>query len=224
MNEYKVVSRDAGKIEVRAVTQTTTHKIVDAMAYDDVIPQWAADQIRQQQVSTMMQRGETLTVQLTSASGSAPPPLPSKQRDERKEKMMAKRLMDTLVKQYAPDADTAWAWMRQAHEMGWEWGNHALGGPTASDPLGQRVTKSIATAFSNDAGVYVGICLVGGAVRWGWFRATEWGPRGRDLVLAGDRNHHETPIAAIAEFALLGEGTPMKALPLDDVFGGSWDD
>lgn len=23
---------------------------------------------------------------------------------------------------------------------------------------------------------------------------------------------------------LLGEGTPMKALPLDDVFGGSWDD
>lgn len=132
--------------------------------------------------------------------------------------------MDTLVKQYAPDADTAWNWMRAAHEIGWEWGNHNIGGPSASDPLGQRVSKSIATAFSNDAGVYVGICLVGGLIRWGWFRAEEWGPRGRDLVLAGDRNHHDTPIAAIAEFALLGESTPMKALPLDDVFGGSWDD
>jgi len=139
---------------------------------------------------------------------------------------MAKRLMDTLVKQYAPDADTAWAWMRQAHEMGWEWGNHALGGPTASDPLGQRVTKSIAMAFSNDAGVYVGICLVGGAVRWGWFRATEWGPGGRDLVLAGDRNHHETPIAAIAEFALLGEREHAdEGAAVGRRFRkGSWDD
>lgn len=137
---------------------------------------------------------------------------------------MARKLMDALVIQYAPDADTAWDWMRKAHEMGWEWGNHMLGGVTPSDPLGQRVNKAVATAFSNGDGVYVGICLVGGAVRWGWFRAAEWGPRGRDLVLSGSRSHHETPIAAIAEYALLGESAPKGSEPLDDVFGGSWDD
>ena len=38
------------------------------------------------------------------------------------------------------------------------------------------------------------------------------------------RSHHETPIAAMAEFALLGESAPKGGEPLEDVFGGNWDD
>ena len=218
MGRYKVLSRNSKEVVVEATTATTTHSLLDEMAFDDVIPRWAADSAAGQNVSTQITVGETLTVRMAGLS------LPSQQRDERKEKHMARRLMDTLVRQYAPDADTAWAWMRQAHEMGWEWGNHVLGGPTPKDPLGQRVNNSVATAFSNGAGVYVGICLVGGAVRWGWFRDHEWGPRGRDMVLSGDRSHHETPIAAMAEFALLGESAPKGGAPLEDGFWGSSDD
>ena len=44
------------------------------------------------------------------------------------------------------------------------------------------------------------------------------------MVLSGSRSHHETPIAAMAEFALLGESAPKGGEPLEDVFGGSWDD
>lgn len=192
---------------------------LEEMVYDDVIPQWVADDITSKQGSMDVRAGETLTVPFFGTV-----PLLSQKRDERKEKHMARRLVDTLVKQYAPDADTAWEWMRKAHEMGWEWANHPLGGPNAEYPLGQRVSKTIATAFSNGAGVYVGICLVGGAVRWGWFRGEEWGPKGRDMVLSGSRSHHETPIAAIAEYALLGEGAraPSDGSNLNDVFG-DWD-
>lgn len=202
------------------LSDTTVFDEIARLMSVGAISRSLADHLIQTGVDGPMQAGCTLTI---TASDEDAVRFGWDDEKERKE-VMAKKMMDTLVKQYAPDADTAWSWMRQAHEIGWEWGNHSIGGPSASDPLGQRVSKSIATAFSNDAGVYVGICLIGGAIRWGWFRAAEWGPRGRDLVLSGDRNHHETPIAAIAEYTLIGENTPMKAPPLDDVLGGTWDD
>ena len=201
------------------VKDPTLYRKLDELVRQRALDAAIADNIKATKPDSNLYGGSTLTVHTTDGGL-----LPSLTREERSNKAMAKRLVDTLVKQYAPDADTAWAWMRQAHEIGWEWGNHGIGGPTASDPLGQRVTESIATAFSNDAGVYVGVCLIGGKIRWGWFRAAEWGPRGRDLVIAGDRNHHETPIAAIAEYSLLGESTPMKGVPLDGAFGVTRDD
>jgi hypothetical protein len=33
--------------------------------------------------------------------------------------------MTAITKQYAPDEDFAWAWIRKANEMGWVWGAHA---------------------------------------------------------------------------------------------------
>ena len=217
---YEVTKRSNGRVEVRMKKRISQHALLNEMQGNGELSAEMVKYLIYNNPNAQLSVGDSFTV----TSAPSVPASVSMEIDERSSKAMAKRLMDTLVKQYAPDADTAWAWMRQAHEIGWEWGNHSIGGPSASDPLGQRVSKSIATAFSNDAGVYVGICLVGGAIRWGWFRAAEWGPRGRDLVLSGDRNHHETPIAAIAEYTLIGEKTPMKAPPLDDVFGGTWDD
>ena len=199
-----------------------TYDLLDTLVNDGYLHPDISNRLKTVTADGWVDVGNTLTIDFSAITDEAV--LPSKMRDKRKEQAMARKVMDTLVKQYAPDADTAWDWMRKAHDMGWEWGMHSLGGPTASDPLGQRVNKNIATAFSNGDGVYVGICIVASAVRWGWFRAAEWGPRGRDLVLSGDRLHHETPIAAIAEYALIGEGTPMKKENVDDVFGGSWDD
>ncbi len=212
-------SSTAGKMEMRVKRTIMQHDLLRELQKDGLIAKQMATHIINNNANAQLSVGDHFTIT------SDPTMLPSADVEERSNKKMAKRLMDTLVKQYAPDADTAWAWIRQAHEIGWEWGNHSIGGLWASDLLGQRVTKkALATAFSNDAGVYVGICLVGGMIRWGWFRAEEWGARGRDLVLSGDRNHHDTPIAAIAEYTLIGENTPMKAPPLDDVLGGTWDD
>lgn len=57
-----------------------------------------------------------------------------------------------------------------------------------------------------------------------WFREDEWGRRGKEMVLNGDRAYFDTPIAAIADYQLKGEVEPAKA-DLADVFGGaSWDD
>lgn len=201
------------------VKDTTLYRKLDELVRQRALDAAIADNIKATKPDSNLYGGSTLTVHTTDGGL-----LPSLTREERSNKAMAKRLVYTLVRQYAPDADTAWDWMRKAHEMGWEWGNHMLGGPSASDPLGQRVSKSIATSFTNGAGVYVGIALVSGEVRWGWFRAKEWGPRGRDLVLAGNRSHHPDPISAITEYTLLGEATPKGTEPLDDVFEGQWDD
>ena len=205
---------------MEATANTSTHGLLNEMVYDDIIQQWVADDIMSKQESTDVRAGETLTVQMNGIG-----PLPSQKRDERKEKVMAKRVMDTLVKQYAPDTDTAWDWMRKGHELGWEWNIHSFNGVSHKDPLGQRGSKTMAPAFSNGAGVFVGICIVAGRVCWAWFREEEWGPKGRDMVLSGSRSHHETPIAAIAEYALLGEGAmaPSDGSNLNDVFG-YWDD
>ncbi len=138
-------------------------------------------------------------------------------------KQMGKeRATQSLVKQYAPDEDTAWAWMRQAFEIGWTWGEHSIGKPSPSDPLSNRST--IALSFSNGE-VFVGITLVGGQIRWAWFTAQEWGQRGRDLVLGGHRNHHADPITAITEYTLRDK-TPIQTgdKDLTEVFGGGWDD
>jgi hypothetical protein len=125
----------------------------------------------------------------------------------KEEKMRQDRAVEALTKQYAPDEDTAWQWMRKAHEMGFTWGHNVLqGGPTASDPLGQRSRpkQGIAMSFS-DGSVHVGITLVAGAVRWAWFTDMEWGEDGRSLVLAAKRNHYPDPVAAIADWTLSGQ-------------------
>jgi hypothetical protein len=100
--------------------------------------------------------------------------------------------MTAITKQYAPDEDFAWAWIRKANEMGWVWGAHAHKvGSLAPTPV---------IGFSNGDGVYVGITLFAGKIWWSWFTGEEWGPGGRDLCLSGHRARHETPIAAIAEY------------------------
>ena len=214
---YKVVSRSSTEVEIEALRIASVRSLLESMAADDVIPQWVADQVASQIGGNLARTGERLIVRTSPTSVG----LPSNQRDERKEKEMAVEALDTLVKQYAPSADVAWEWMRKTYEMGWDWGLHRIGGGTAKAPPGQRAA-SVALSFSNGA-VYVGITIVAGEVRWAWFREDEWGTRGKALVLAGDRNHHPDPIAAIADYSLLGEGAPREKDSLNDVFGG-WDD
>lgn len=210
-NKYTVLKDTNERLEVRATQRMTQHSMIHELESDGLLSSEMVEYLIYNNPNAQLSVGDSFTV----TSEPSVPASVSKAREERSKKTMAKRLMDTLVKQYAPDADTAWAWMRQAHEIGWEWGDHSIG---------QRVSKSIATAFSNDAGVYVGICLVGGAIRWGWFRAAEWGRRGKEMVLNGDRAYFDTPIAAIADYQLKGEVEPAKA-DLADVFdGASWDD
>ena len=103
--------------------------------------------------------------------------------------------MEAISKQYAPDEDTAWVWMRKANDAGWTWGMHGHRVP------GAQATTSI-VGFSNGDGVYVGITIFAGKVWWSWFTGEEWGPGGRALCLSGHRARHETPIAAIAEYEL----------------------
>lgn len=218
MSRYKVLSRNRDSVTVEATANTSTHGLLNEMVYDDIIQQWVADDIMSKQESMDVRAMDTLTFQMNGSG-----PLPSQQRDERKEKAMAKRVMDTLVKQYAPDTDTAWDWMRKGHELGWEWNLHSFNGVSVKDPLGQRGSKTMAPAFSNGAGVFVGICIVAGRVCWAWFREEEWGAPGRELVLSGNRNHFPDPVAAITDYSLLGEGAPREKDSLNDVFGG-WDD
>ncbi len=107
--------------------------------------------------------------------------------------------MTAITKQYAPDEDSAWAWIRKANEAGWVWGAHAHKvGPQAPTPV---------IGFYNGGGVYVGITLFAGKIWWAWFTGEEWGPKGRDLCLSGHRARHETPIAAIAEYELAHGGS-----------------
>ena len=147
--------------------------------------------------------------------------------------MRQDRAIEALTKQYATSDDQAWDWMRKGHEMGFVWGNHVFGGggPTASDPLGQRTKpKGIALAFYNGS-VYVGITIVKGSIHWAWFREGEWGNKGRELVLAGNRNYFPDPLSAIADYTLRGipkEPKPASTTTVDDddvnsIFGGDWD-
>lgn len=156
--------------------------------------------------------------------------------------MRQDRAVEALTKQYAADEDTAWQWMRKAHEMGFTWGHNVLHSPSASDPSGQRPRpkQGIAMSFS-DGSVHVGITLVAGAIRWAWFTDKEWGEDGRSLVLSAKRNHYPDPVAAIADWTLSGQKVAPKlpgpgkvnraSLPTtaddDDVggvFGERWDE
>lgn len=154
--------------------------------------------------------------------------------------MRQDRAVEALTKQYAPDEDIAWQWMRKAHEMGFTWSNHMLkGGPSASDPLGQRSSpkQGIAMSFS-DGSVHVGITLVEGAVRWAWFTDKEWGEEGRSLVLSAKRNHYPDPVAAITDYLLSGQKVVMPVRSgkvarsirsiatndVDGIFGEGWGD
>lgn len=202
---YKVFSRSADRLVLTIKSAVSSQDLLRELALYGEISTEAAATIGMQNSEVNLRQGDTCNIVMEGIT----PPAPKKE-----EAVMKKSVVDTLVKQYAPNADLAWEWMRNAHEMGWVWGNHMIGGPTAADPLGQRVPKAAAPAFSNGAGVYVGICIAAGALRWGWFRAEEWGARGREMVLSGSKSHFETPIAAIADYSLLGE---KAAAMKDDV-------
>src|SRR5574343_1438557 len=92
--------------------------------------------------------------------------------------MTHKRAMEAMLKQYAPDEDTAWSWIRRGQELGWTWGLHDA-----------ERTKAI--AFTQDEAVYVGICIVAGRVMWAWWTRKEWGTIGRGLILGGHRNYFD---------------------------------
>ena len=81
VGRYKVLSRSRDSVTVEATANTSTHGLLNEMVYDDVIPQWVADDITSKQESMDVRAGDTLTVQM-NGSGL----LPSQQRNERKEK------------------------------------------------------------------------------------------------------------------------------------------
>lgn len=211
------------KATYKVTRATTLYQKLDELVNRGAISQMTANCAKSNSNDRPMRVGDTLTIDTNDEKVVLVP----------EEKLKSKgvsmgRVIDTLVAQYAPDVDVAWEWLRKAHEMGWTWGVHHIGGPSESGPLGQRVSKTTATAFSNGAGVYVCIVIVSGEVRWGWFRAEEWGPRGRDLVLSGNRTHYPDPLTAMAEVALRNENLPpgpaQSGDNLNDVFGGQWDD
>lgn len=195
-----------------------TSEYLDDLVREGVLLPWVASNIISGQGDQKLYAGSTLTIQVDDVVANALGWNETKETEE-----MAKgNAMDVLVKQYAPSKEDAWDWVRTAYDMGWNWGIVAIGGVSAKDPLGQR-QKSVAPAFSNGV-IYVGVCIVAGVVRWAWFREDEWGRRGKEMVLNGDRAYFDTPIAAIADYQLKGEVEPAKADLADAFDGASWDD
>ena len=160
---------------------TQMHTVISALAADGEITSEEYLELLNTTENAVLDRGDTFKI--------------IRNTEESDVSTKVARAMEAITKQYAPDEDTAWVWMRKANDAGWTWGTHGHRVPGAQAPT------SI-VGFSNGNGVYVDITLFAGKIWWSWFTGEEWGPRGRDLCLSGHRARHETPIAAIAEYEL----------------------
>lgn len=160
---------------------TQMHTVISALAADGEITSEEYLELLNTTENAVLDRGDTFKI--------------IRNTEESDVSTKVARAMEAITKQYAPDEDTAWVWMRKANDAGWTWGMHVHRVPGAKAPT------SI-VGFSNGNGVYVDITLFAGKIWWAWFTGEEWGPGGRDLCLSGHRARHETPIAAIAEYEL----------------------
>jgi len=180
-NLYKNLMVEGGNISVETARVTQTHTVVSALAVEGEITHEEYLELLRTTENKVLNTGDTFKI--------------IRNTEESDMSTKVARAMEALTKQYAPDEDTAWAWMRKANDAGWTWGMHGHRVPVT------KATTSI-IGFSNGDGVYVGVTLFAGKIWWSWFTGEEWGPRGRDLCLSGNRARHETPIAAIAEYEL----------------------
>lgn len=180
-NLYKNLRVENGNISVETCRVTQMHTVVSALAAEGEITHEEYLELLRTTENKVLDTGDTFNI--------------IRNTEESDMSTKVARAMEALTKQYAPDEDTAWAWMRKANDAGWTWGTHGHKVPGAQAPT------SI-VGFSNGNGVYVDITLFAGKIWWSWFTGEEWGPRGRDLCLSGHRARHETPIAAIAEYEL----------------------
>lgn len=180
-NLYKNLMVEGGNISVETCRVTQMHTVVSALAAEGEITHEEYLELLRTTENKVLDTGDTFNI--------------IRNTEESDMSTKVARAMEALTKQYAPDEDTAWAWMRKANDAGWTWGTHGHKVPGAQAPT------SI-VGFSNGNGVYVGITLFAGKIWWSWFTGEEWGPGGRDLCLSGHRARHETPIAAIAEYEL----------------------
>ncbi len=180
-NLYKNLRVEGGNILAETCRVTQMHTVISALAADGEITNNEYLELLSTTENAVLDRGDTFRI------------IRNTEESEMGNKIS--RAMEAITKQYAPDEDAAWAWMRKANDAGWTWGMHGHRVP------GAQATTSI-VGFSNGDGVYVGITLFAGKVWWSWFTGEEWGPGGRDLCLSGHRARHETPIAAIAEYEL----------------------
>ncbi len=180
-NLYKNLRVENGNISVETCRVTQMHTVVSALAAEGEITHEEYLELLRTTENKVLDTGDTFNI--------------IRNTEESDMSTKVARAMEALTKQYAPDEDTAWAWMRKANDAGWTWGTHGHRVPVT------KATTSI-IGFSNGNGVYVDITLFAGKIWWSWFTGEEWGPRGRDLCLSGHRARHETPIAAIAEYEL----------------------
>ena len=182
-NLYKNLRVEGGNILAETCRVTQMHTVISALAADGEITNNEYLGLLNTTENAVLDRGDTVTI------------IGANSIEEIEMGNKISRAMEALTKQYAPDEDAAWAWMRKANDAGWTWGmhGHSVLGAQAPTPI---------VGFSNGNGVYVGITLFAGKIWWGWFTGEEWGPSGRGLCLSGHRARHETPIAAIAEYEL----------------------
>jgi hypothetical protein len=178
---YKNLRVENGNISVETARVTQTHTVVSALAVEGEISNEEYLELLRTTENKVLDMGDTFRI--------------IRNTEESDMGNKISRAMEAITKQYAPDEDTAWVWMRKANDAGWTWGMHGHRVPGAQ-------TSTPIVGFSNGDGVYVGITLFAGKVWWSWFTGEEWGPSGRDLCLSGHRARHETPIAAIAEYEL----------------------
>lgn len=180
-NLYKNLRVEGGNILAETCRVTQMHTVISALAADGEITNNEYLKLLGSTENAVLHMGDTFKI--------------IRNTEENEMSTKVARAMESITKQYAPDEDTAWAWMRKANDAGWTWGMH-----------GHRVQGAQAPTsvigFSNGDGVYVGITLFAGKIWWAWFTGEDWGSRGRDLCLSGHRARHETPIAAIAEYEL----------------------
>ena len=178
-NLYKNLRVEGGNILAETCRVTQMHTVISALAADGEITSEEYLELLGSTENAVLHMGDTCKI--------------IRNTEESDMSTKVARAMEAITKQYAPDEDTAWVWMRKANDAGWTWGMHGHRVP------GAQATTSI-VGFSNGDGVYVGITIFAGKVWWSWFTGEEWGPGGRDLCLSGHRARHETPIAAIAEY------------------------
>lgn len=182
-NLYKNLRVEGGNILAETCRVTQMHTVISALAAEGEITNEEYLKLLNTTENAVLDRGDTVTIIRANSI------------EESDMGNKISRAMEAITKQYAPDEDAAWAWMRKANDAGWTWGMHVHRVP------GEKAPTSI-VGFSNGNGVYVDITLFAGKIWWSWFTGEEWGPRGRDLCLSGHRARHETPIAAIAEYEL----------------------
>lgn len=196
---YKNLRVENGNISVETNRVTLTHTVVSALAAEGEITNEEYLELLHTTENKVLDMGDTFKI--------------IRNTEESDMSSKVAHAMTAITKQYAPDEDFAWAWIRKANEMGWVWGMHSH---RTKNIVGQSDMSQI-TGFSNGNGVYVGITLFAGKIWWAWFTGAEWGPKGRDLCLSGHRARHETPIAAIAEYELAHGGNGALDYEIHDV-------